>query len=475
MRMIRVLTILALAAFLFLTPEVYAQEQLPFFQDQLVVDGFEVSGNKVSKERIIIREMVFAVGDTILKMELIPGLQRSKDNILNTSLFNFVNLDVKHLPENRIIIEIEVTERWYIWPVPILDYVERNFSEFIKHPEWDRLVYGAWLQWRNFRGINDQLNAKVKLGYLNEYALGYDLPNLGKKQQHRLATGVYLNHQNEVNVNTVNNRPVYITPPQNPAQIRGNAFFRYIFRRKFYGIHNLRMDYNHFTVTDLVARVNPNYLGGGMTSTNYFSLLYEFSYDLRDSKVYPLEGFLIKLTAKQTGLNIVSSFPYSFLSLSGVLMYHQKLANRLYFYNTSKGRVTTEKRLPHIFNQALGYAEWLSAYEPYVIDGSDFFITRFNLKVQLVKPRTSTVPFIKMKQFNKIHYAVYLNGFADMGYVNNEFPGPTNTMVNRLQFSGGIGLDLVTYYDQVLRIDFAVNRYGETGFFFHLNTPFHKW
>ncbi len=80
-----------------------------------------------------------------------------------------------------------------------------------------------------------------------------------------------------------------------------------------------------------------------------------------------------------------------------------------------------------------------------------------------------------MKQFNKIHYAVYLNGFADMGYVNNEFPGPTNTMVNRLQFSGGIGLDLVTYYDQVLRIDFAINRYGEYGFFFHLNTPFYKW
>ncbi len=69
-------------------------------------------------------------------------------------------------------------------------------------------------------------------------------------------------------------------------------------------------------------------------------------------------------------------------------MYHQKLANRLYFYNTIKGRVTTEKRLPHIFNQAMGYNEWLSAYEPYVIDGSDFFITKFDLKVQLVKPRT---------------------------------------------------------------------------------------
>ncbi len=212
MRMIRVLTIPALAILLFLAPEVYAQEELAFFKDRLVVEGFEVSGNKVTKERIITREMVFGLGDTILKMELIPALQRSKDNILNTSLFNFVILDVKHLPGNRIIIEIEVTERWYIWPVPILDYAERNFSEFVKHAEWDRLVYGAWLKWSNFRGINDLLTAKVKLGYLNEYALSYDLPNLGKKQQHGISTGVYLNHQNEVNVNTVNNRPVVHEP-----------------------------------------------------------------------------------------------------------------------------------------------------------------------------------------------------------------------------------------------------------------------
>jgi len=473
--MIRVITILAFGIFLFLAPEIYAQEQLLISADRLVVVGFEVSGNKVTKERIITREMVFALGDTLLKMELIPALQRSKDNLLNTSLFNFVTLDVKHLPGNKIIVEITVVERWYIWPVPILDYVERNFSEFIKHWEWDRLVYGAWLKWSNFRGVNDILTAKVKFGYLNEYALAYDLPNLGKKQQHGLSTGFYINHQNEVNVSTILNQPVYMQTLEKPAQIRGNAYFRYIFRRRLYTLHNFRMDYNHFTVKDLIAEVNPNYLGGGNTSTNYFTLLYEFSYDFRDSKIYPLEGFLVKLTAKQIGLGLVPSFNYSYMDLTAVLMYHQKMANRLYFYNTYKGRITTDKKLPHFVNKGLGYSEWLSAYEPFVMDGSDYFITKFNLKIQLVKPRTNTLPLIKMKQFNKIHYTVYFNAFADMGYVNNEFPHPTNTMVNLLQFSGGVGLDLVTYYDQVLRIDFAVNRYGEYGFFFHLNTPFYKW
>jgi hypothetical protein len=315
----------------------------------------------------------------------------------------------------------------------------------------------------------------VRLGYLNEYALAYEIPNLGEKQQHGLSMGFNVTHQNEVNLSTANNKPVELKPRERPAQIRSNAYLQYTFRRKYYSTHRLRTEYNNYIVSDTVALVNPNYLGGGMTNTNYFVLAYEFRYDLRDSKVYPLEGFFVKLSGRQTGLGIIPSFPYSFTSVTGVLMYHQKLANRLYFYNTYKGKISSEKRLPHIFNKGLGYNEWLSAYEPYVVDGSDFFIAKYNLKLQLVRPTTKTIPYLKMEQFNKVHYALYLNLFGDVGYVNNEFPNPTNTMVNTLQFSGGIGIDLVTYYDQVFRINYAINRFGERAFFFHIETPFSRW
>jgi len=473
--MIRAHNLLVIAFFLILAPELRAQELLQITDDRLVVAGFEIFGNEITKEAIITREMVFGVGDTLLKIELISILQRSKENLLNTSLFNFVYMDVRHLPGNRIMVQITVTERWYVWPLPILEYAERNFSEFIKNREWDKLVYGAWLKWSNFRGRNELLTAKVRLGYINEYGLTYDVPNLGKKQQHGISFGFNLNHQNEVNVITESNSPVELKPKDRPAQIRTNTFAKYEFRRKHFSTHTLRMDYNSYLIKDTVSQVNPNYLGGGMTNTNYFTLSYQFRYDLRDSKVYPLEGFFVKLSAEQVGLGLIPSFPYSFATLKGVLMYHQKLANRLYFYNTYKGKLSTEKRLPHILNKGLGYNEWLSAYEPYVMDGSDYFISKFSLKLQLIKPKVSTIPFIKMEQFNKIHYAIYMNAFADVGYVNNEFPGPTNTMVNTLQFSGGAGIDFVTYYDQVFRIDFAINRYGEYGFFFHLSTPFFRW
>jgi outer membrane protein assembly factor BamA len=452
-----------------------AQDPQIISPDRLIITGIEITGNKVTKEFVILRELLFVTGDSILKMEMIPVLQHSRENLLNTSLFNFVFIDVRHLPENRIIVEITVTERWYIWPVPILEYAERNFSEFIKNKEWDKLVYGAYLKWNNFRGRRELLTGKIRLGYINEYAILYEVPNLGKKQQHGITTGFNLSHQNEVFVETVNNVPVEYEPTELPAQVLIDAFGKYSFRRKHYSSHTFRLDYLHYGISDSVMLVNPNYLGDSLTSLNYFTLSYEFKHDVRDSKVYPLHGFMVKVNVGKVGLGIFPDFPYPTLLLTGVLMYHQELARRVYFYNTTKVNFSSEKILPHIMNRGLGYSENLSAYEPYVMDGSDYIITKYNLKFQLVKPATYTIPFIKMEQFNKIHYAIYFNIFADAGFVHNEFPNPTNTMVNNWQYSAGVGLDLVTYYDQVIRIDYAINRYREHGIFFHLETPFYRW
>lgn len=284
-----------------------------------------------------------------------------------------------------------------------------------------------------------------------------------------------MHQQNEVYIATVNNKPVEYKPSERPAQVRLNAYARYTYRRKLYTSHTLRFEYFDYSVSDSVAIVNPNFMGEESTRLHFFSATYDFNHDVRDSKVYPLDGFAVNIRAEQLGLGIIPDYPFANFRVTGVLMFHQMLANRIYFYNTTKARYSSEKYMPHALNRGLGYREFLSGYEPYVIDGSDYVISKYNLKLQIVKPTMRTLPLIGMEQFNKIHYAVYLNLFADAGYVNNDFPDPTNTMVNTWQFSTGIGIDLVTYYDQVLRIEYAINRYGEHGFFFHLETPFYRW
>jgi len=454
--------------------EAASQDSLVIADDKLVIHDILISGNKVTHEPVILRELVFSTGDTVFKMELLAALQMSRDNLLKLAIFNFVNLNVKHLGNNLIDVTIVVTERWYIWPIPILEYADRNFNSLIENWDWKRINYGAWLKWNNFRGWNELLTAKIQLGYVKEYALAYSKPNIGKNQNHGISAGFNANQQNEVFIETVNNVPVEYQPLDIPAQVRLNTFARYTYRRKYFALHSLKLDYYDYQVSDSVAIVNPNYLGGGATSINYFMFTYQFDYDIRDSKVYPLEGFNVRIKAEQLGLGI-TEFDYPTLRLTGIVMFHQKIANRLYFYNTTKAMFSSEKVMPHLLNRALGYNENLRAYEAYVIDGSDYVLSLYNFKIQVVKPNSYTLPFIGMEQFNKIHYAVYVNVFADAGYVNNEFPNPTNTMVNTWQFSTGIGIDLVTYYDRVFSIYYAINRYGEHGFFFQVETPFSRW
>ncbi|MCK5136830.1 MAG: hypothetical protein KAR19_13655 [Bacteroidales bacterium] len=473
--MARVIKILIIGFMLGQALVTLAQDPLIIDDDRLVIEDIIIRGNRITKESIILRELIFGIGDTILKMELLPALQRSKDNLLNIALFNFVFFDANHLSSGRINVQITVTERWYIWPIPILEYAERNFSTFIKNREWDKINYGIWLKWNNFRGKRELLSGKIRLGYIKEYALAYQVPNIGKKQQHGVSTGFNMNQQNEVFIATVNNIPVEYKPQERPAMVRLNAYTNYTYRRKLYTTHSLQVEYYNYNISDSVAIVNSNYLGEGRTSLNYFVLAYTFNHDDRDSKIYPLEGFAVRIKAEQMGLGIIPDYPYPVFRLTGVFLFHQKLANRLYFYNTTKARYSDEKEMPYALNRGLGYSEFLSGYESYVIDGSDYFITKYNLKFQLVKPTTQTIPFIGMEQFNKVHYAIYFNLFADAGYVNNVFPDPTNTMVNNWQFSTGVGFDFVTYYDQVFRIDYVINRHGEHGVFFHIETPFFRW
>ncbi|MBN1132244.1 MAG: BamA/TamA family outer membrane protein [Bacteroidales bacterium] len=455
---------------------VTAQEQiLDEVNDYLVIREIIILGNRVTKPGIIERELLFNRGDTIKKMELIPAIQRSRENLLNTSLFNFVFFDANHYPEDRIDILISVTERWYIWPVPILELADRNLSTFLKNKEWDRINYGMWLKWNNFRGRREVLTGKLRLGYKKEYALTYSIPNMGKRQQHGFSTGFAINDQSELNYTTLNNVPVYYNEGKGHSHYKQEAFASYTYRRKFYVTHQIKFDYNLFAVSDSVLILNPDYLGNGDAKLRFFSLGYLFEHDLRDSKIYPMDGYAFKFKAQQCGLGIFEDFRYPHLKLTGTFFYHQRLDSRLYFGNATKAQFSTQKELPYVFKKALGYYENLSGYEYYVIDGTDYFLTKYYLKFELLKQRTSTIPFIKMEQFNKIHYALYINIFADAGYVYNGMTDPTNTMTNDWQFSTGIGLDIVTYYDQVFRIEYAINRLGEGGIFVNIETPFRRW
>ncbi|MFV0398653.1 MAG: hypothetical protein ACK5JU_11675, partial [Bacteroidales bacterium] len=62
--------------------------------------------------------------------------------------------------------------------------------------------------------------------------------------------------------------------------------------------------------------------------------------------------------------------------------------------------------------------------------------------------------------------------YCDMGYAYHDYPTVHNHLSNRFLISGGVGLDIVTFYDIILMFDYAFNREGTPGFFFRVRTPF---
>ena len=104
----------------------------------LLTDQIVLIGNKITKPRIILRELTFKKGDTITLGEIDQRIKRSEENLQNTSLFHSVK--ITWIQDNdRVNFYIVVTERWYIFPLPIFEVAERNFNVWWETKDFSRV------------------------------------------------------------------------------------------------------------------------------------------------------------------------------------------------------------------------------------------------------------------------------------------------------------------------------------------------
>jgi hypothetical protein len=87
-----------------------------------------------------------------------------------------------------------------------------------------------------------------------------------------------------------------------------------------------------------------------------------------------------------------------------------------------------------------------------------------------MKTKVYNLPYMQTVKFRKMPVSMYLNAFYDGGYVSDNRFASQNPLVNSWQYGYGLGYDYVTYYDLVFRFEYAWNKMGEHGFFFHIGT-----
>jgi hypothetical protein len=96
------------------------------------------------------------------------------------------------------------------------------------------------------------------------------------------------------------------------------------------------------------------------------------------------------------------------------------------------------------------------------------FVVKNTLRYRLFR-RTVQLQGMPLHQFSTLPFAIYIKAYVDGGYARNAYPTQKNKrLLNTALGGAGIGVDLVTYYDYVLRFEYSFNRQGESGLFFHV-------
>ncbi|MGI9542768.1 MAG: POTRA domain-containing protein, partial [Cyclobacteriaceae bacterium] len=145
-------------------------------QAQLVkIDKIFLLGNKKTKDHIILRELNVKVGDLINRSDLDLTLERDREKIINTRLFLDAKISVISLSERVVDIVVQVSERWYIFPIPIFQLADRNFNEWWVNQNRDlsRVNYGMKFYHRNFRGRGERLKLTAQFGFTKVFGMSY--------------------------------------------------------------------------------------------------------------------------------------------------------------------------------------------------------------------------------------------------------------------------------------------------------------
>jgi outer membrane protein assembly factor BamA len=450
------------------TPETdsLSSGQIAAVKYDLVVGHIDIEGNKVTKRSIILRELLLKEGDTlkVSRSELNELLLTCRNNLINTSLFTVAFVTADSLDLNHINVKVKVEERLYTWPNPIFEIADRNLNVWWQTKNFARTNYGLYIIRYNFRGRNETISVNLQGGFTKNLTLSYNIPYISRKKTLGMGFTLKFSENNEIFLRTDSNKVRFY---KNKDQVIRKIFqsgIRFSYRQGIYKTHRAGLYYNTIWVSDTVVKKNPEYLGNMESEKKFLTLEYQFDMDYRNVKAYPLKGYYFG--SYQSGHQ--TDFNTTYL-VSAFNKYNQ-LRNRIYVAAGLKCKFSSPGSQAYFNQRALGYGnDLVRGYALYVVDGQHYGLLKTNFKYELIKPAIFKLKFLPFDKFKTIPYALYFNIFGDAGYVQDKYTYQNNPKSNTLLTGYGIGLDFVTYYDVVFRMEYAINRDGNGGLFINLN------
>ncbi|MEO1049534.1 MAG: POTRA domain-containing protein [Bacteroidota bacterium] len=436
------------------------------------IDKVFIIGNKRTKDRIILRELDLKAGDIFSFADLERIIKNDEQKVFNTHLFNDVSINTLFLNDNLVDIVVQVSERWYIFPSPIFEIGGRNFNDWWVNQNRDLsfVNYGLKLFQRNLRGRNETMRLTAQFGFTQRFEIRYSIPYIDKAQRHGLSF-LYNFSENKNVAYTTENHIQLFAESDNVLRVRRNALVTYTHRNSFFDFHSVDLGFRNNNIADTLAFLNPDYYLGGRTEQKYLYAGYRYTRDKRDIRFYPLEGFQYFARINKYGFGIFDDLDQFDITL-GYARY-LNLNKGFYLSNFSSGYVSGPDQQPYANFGSLGSGRnFVRGYELFLIEGQSFLLNKTSLRKRIFSGE-KVLKKLSADQFKSIPFTFYLKTYFDFGVVQN-FPDYENNRLlsNRYLFGTGVGIDMVTFYDLIFKLEYSVNREGNTGLFIGLKSDF---
>ena len=450
--------------FLFLSFSSIGQTTEYFIIDEVILDG-----NKRTKDLVIFNELDLLPGDTVFMSKFPYRKILNEKRLLSTALFTGVEINIKNWNVETATADIHIgmQENWYLYPSIIFELADRNFNVWWtdQNRDFSRVNYGIGVEHINFLGRKDKIRFKIQHGYTRKYEVKYLFPYLSRTWG---AFGeIFYANQKEVGYRTIENKPAFRRSDDERILLqRFRTGLGLNHRPDIFNFHDLRMEFHYNTIDEFVADdLNPDYFLHGSTDLRYFVLRYNYQNDHRVFNLYPEGGYLLFMEIEKEGLGIFNDF--NNLSLAAGFEKYFKLGDRWIWGGRFKAKANLQRnQIPFANNQALGYeVDLIRGYELYVIDGTDYMLTKSSLRFLIFEGNKDWGKFMFINQFKRMNYRFFLRANFDFGYVNEPTYTDTNTLNNRFLVGYGPAVDMLLYHTYILSLEYSFNHLNESALF----------
>jgi outer membrane protein assembly factor BamA len=443
---------------------------------KLYVKNIVVTGNKKTKEYIILREIQFQKGDSLVISTINQQLEQARQQVYNTTLFSEVKFETVILSAYDMIVMVDVKERWYIYPVPQFKPVDRNFNEWIKtyNASLKRVNYGLKFVHYNLTGRRDQLRIFLLTGFSRDFSFSYNAPYSNSKLTEGFVVGAGYSQKKEIPYKTdFNNRLLFYRFDSLRSKFVGSNFninAGYSLRKGFFNKHSFNASFSRITVSDSIVlpKNNPNYLNTSKTAANIFEVYYGYQHVNVNNVLYATKGKTASISISKRGLGFTGGI--NALTVEAGLNKYYHLGKKWYSTIQLNGKIRLPLYQAYINQRGLGYGDsYLRGLEYLVIDGVATALVKSTLKYKVAEFKIP-LPF-KIKSVPYIPFTIFAKTYADLGYAFNKKEFVSN-LNNKLLYTGGFGIDILTFYDVNLRLEYSFNQLNQKGLFLHTQSGF---